>query len=240
MGSMCKPLDGSLKCDKALMESKLQHAKEHRLPYLKKARESKREKFAAIQRYTKATAAQAASSLEAAELESALAILRDNATREAVVKVRDAKIEVAKNAVQAAETKKKNVAIAAEKETVREVHKAKGHVEDAEDNFAKVKVAVLKEVSESIHKYRLELDKSRKELEALKNADLKKILNDRQESASKAADEFKWAAAKAKEAAKLEEEKKKLAEQARKENEDAKKELKAAQDEVAKWEKAVR
>jgi len=238
--SMCKPLEGKLKCDKDLMESKLQHAKEHRLPFLKKARDAKKEKFAAIQRYKKATSEQASSSLKAAELESHLAILRDNATREAVVKIRDAKVEVAQKNVEAAEVKKKNVAIAAETEVIKEVKKAKDHVADAEDNYAKVKVAVLKEVSESIHKYRLQVDKSKKELEELKNADLKKILMERKESASKTADESKWAAAKAKEAAKVAEENHKLAEKARKEDEDAQKELKAAQDEVAKWKSAIR
>jgi len=238
--SMCKPLEGKLKCDKEVMESKLQHAKDNLLPFRKKARESRKEKFAAIQRIKKATTEQASSSLEAAELESRLAILRDNATREAAVNARDGQAEVAKKDVQAAELKKKHVAIAAEKEAANEVKKAKGHVADAEDNYAKVKVSVLREVSEAIHKYRLHVDKSKKELEALKKADLKKILKERQESASKAADESKWVAAKAKEAAKVAEEKQKLAAKARKEDEDAQKELKAAHAEVEKWKSAVR
>eukprot|EP00419_Tripos_fusus_P023937 CAMPEP_0172712622 /NCGR_PEP_ID=MMETSP1074-20121228/61206_1 /TAXON_ID=2916 /ORGANISM="Ceratium fusus, Strain PA161109" /LENGTH=363 /DNA_ID=CAMNT_0013536575 /DNA_START=52 /DNA_END=1140 /DNA_ORIENTATION=+ len=233
--SMCKPLEGELKCNKELMESKLKRAKAHRLPFLKKARLAKQERKVAITRYSKAIAVQASSVLEASEFESRLAILRDNATREAVVKVRDAKVEVAKQAVAAAKTKKKNVKGVAEKEVAKEIKKAKDHVADAEDNYAKVKVAVLKEVSQAIHKYRLRVDSKKKELEGLRKANLKTILKERKMTASKLADQSKWAAAEAKKAAKDAEEKQKLAEKARKEDEDAHKKLKAAQDEVAKW-----
>jgi len=238
--SMCKPLDGKLKCDKELMEHKLEHAKDHRRPFLEKERQARKEKEDSIKRYNKAKIEQASSSLEAAMMESHMAVMRDNATREAVAKVRDAKVQVAKKSVEAAENKKKGVAVVAEKEAQEEVKKAKGNVVDAEDNYAKVKVSVLKEVSEAIHKYRLLVDKSKQELEVLRKADLKKTLRERKEAAAKTADESKWAAAKAKKAAKVAEEKGKLAEGARKEDEAAQKELKAAQAEVAKWESAVK